>query len=129
MVQSNQEEKNNEEEKKNEFNILIKPFKKRCPWVKVRPPRNPCDRHPPKTQRNIPNISVRKTTKVLDKTLNKRFWKTKTKTKIVNMSLELHQKIETNQYTNWSLFREHLQKLFNNPNMNIRVTMIPNPII
>ena len=124
MVRSNQEEK------KNEFKILIKPFKKKCPWVKVRPPRDPCDRQPPttnrvkKTQRNIPSISVRKRRKVLDKTLNKRFWKTKTKTKIVNMSLELHQKIESNQYTNWTLFREHLQKLFNNPNMNIRVTMI-----
>ena len=111
------------------FNILTKTFQEEHPWIKVRHPRSPCDRQPPKTQRNIPNMSVRKTRKVLDKTLNKRFWKTKTKTKIINMSLELHQKIETNQYTNWSLFREHLQKLFNNPNMNIRVTMIPNPII
>ena len=105
----------------------MRAFKANHPWITVSPPRNPCEK--PKTQRNIPNISVRKTTKVLDKTLNKRFWKTKTKTKIVNMSLELHQKIESNQYTNWPLFREHLQKLFNNPNMNIRVTMIPNPII
>ena len=123
MVRSNQEEK------KNEFKILIKQFKKKCPWVKVRPPREPCDRQPSKTnrvkktQRNISNI-LRKRRKVLDKTLNKRFWKSKAKANIVNMSLQLHQNIESNQYTNWTLFREHLQRLFNNKNMNIGVTMI-----
>ena len=117
------------------FNNLTKTFQEEHPWIKVRPPRKLCDRQPPKTnwikktQRNIPNISVRKPRKVQDKTLNKKFWKTKAKAKIVNMSLELHQNIESNQYTNWTLFREHLQKLFNNPKMNIRVTMIPNPII
>ena len=58
MVRSNQEEK------KNEFKILIKQFKKKCPWVKVRPPRDPCDRQPPKTnwvkktQRNIVRVDV-----------------------------------------------------------------------
>ena len=84
----------------------MRAFQARHPHISVRPPRN------------------QKPRKVLDKTLNKKFWKSKAKAKIVNMSIELHQKIENNQYTNWTVFREHLQKLFNNKEMNIRITMI-----
>ena len=84
----------------------MRAFQARHPHISVRPPRN------------------QKPRKVLDKTLNKKFWKSKAKAKIVNMSLQLHQNIESNQFTNWTVFREHLQKLFNNKNMNIRVTMI-----
>ena len=89
-----------------EFLRKMRAFKARHPKITVKPPRN------------------QKPRKVLDKTLNKKFWKSKAKAKIVNMSIELHQKIENNQYTNWTVFREHLQKLFNNKEMNIRISMI-----
>ena len=95
---------NNESDLK--FLRKMKIFKARHPHITVKPPRN------------------QKPRKVLDKTLNKKFWKSKAKAKIVNMSLQFHQKIENNQYTNWTIFREHLQKLFNNKEMNIRITMI-----
>ena len=95
---------NNENDLK--FLRKMKIFKAKHPHITVKPPRS------------------QKLRKVLDKTLNKKFWKSKAKAKIVNMSLELHQKIENNQYTNWTIFGEHLQKLFNNKEMNIRITMI-----
>ena len=50
----------------------IRAFKANHPWITIEPPRNPYDR--PKTQRNIPNISVRKD---------------------LFESIELHQKTET----------------------------------
>ena len=54
----------------------IRAFKASHPWITIEPPRNPCDR--PKTQRNIPNISVRKD---------------------LFENIELHQKIETKTST------------------------------
>ena len=54
----------------------MRAFKAKHPWITVKPPRNPCDK--PKTQRNIPNISVRKD---------------------LFENIELHQKIETKTST------------------------------
>ena len=106
MVRSNQEEKNNEEEKKNEeeekkneFNISIKQFKKRCPWVKVRPPRNPCDRHPPKTNRFR-----------------------KTQRNIVRVDVQYPQ--EKENYINWPKFKKYLKSKLNNEEMQIKIWLV-----
>ena len=93
---------NNENDLK--FLRKMKIFKAKHPHITVKPPRSQKSRKDP--------------------TLNKKFWKSKAKAKIFQMNLQFHQKIENNQYTDWTELREHLRKIFRNKEMNINITMI-----
>ena len=56
--------------------------------------------------------------------LQKKFWKTKAMKNTFQMDLQFLQQIEESQYTDWRQFRQHLRKVFRNPNMKINVMTI-----
>ena len=91
MVPSNQEDKNHE------FNISIKSFKKRCPWIKVRPPRMPCDRSN---------------------------WIKKTQKNILRVDVQYPHLKENDHYINWTKFKKYLKSKLNNQEMDIKIWIV-----
>ena len=99
MVPSNQEDKNHE------FNILTKSFKKRCPWIKVRPPRMLCDRQTP------PH-------------LDKSNWIKKTQKNILRVDVQYPHQKENGHYINWRKFKKELKSKLNNQELDIHIWIV-----
>ena len=95
----------NTNEKDLKFYKRLKIFKESHPHIEVKLPRNMKIKNPPPY-------------------MQKKYWKSKTMQNTFQMDLQFLQHVEESQYTDWKQFRQHLRKVFRNPNMKINVMII-----